>query len=211
MFDVSCFSTATWWILATYPNLTWRLATWGPTTSYGTPSELCRSVVITFRVAARGGGSGTRSESSHSRTCRSGPVGLFILVLMSQSMWFGSNSVAFSPQANCTDWAAAACQKISTKFWRGWRDVPWSAHRVPTAVNPSFLDQIHYFFNSSSSSVILRNDGSDRGHTDDILHSHRRENPKSYINSNYCEFPSRMIRTSDLAAQKHWTFSEKGI
>jgi hypothetical protein len=65
-----------------------------------------------------------------------------------------SNSVAFCPQANYTDRATAAC-------WRNWcrllrlQGVAWSAQRIPTAVNPGFLDRGPLFFHSSSSSIIF--------------------------------------------------------
>jgi hypothetical protein len=40
-----------------------------------------------------------------------------------------TNSVALSPQANYTDWAAATCQR----------------NLVPTVVNLSFIDRSRYF------------------------------------------------------------------
>jgi hypothetical protein len=55
------------------------------------------------------------------------------------------NSVAFSPQANYTDRATAACRRSYCQLLRI-EDVAWSAQRIPTAVNLGFLDRSRYFF-----------------------------------------------------------------
>jgi hypothetical protein len=54
------------------------------------------------------------------------------------------NSVAFSPQANYTDRATAACRWSLCQLLRI-EGVAWSAQRIPTAVNIGFLDRNHYF------------------------------------------------------------------
>jgi hypothetical protein len=49
------------------------------------------------------------------------------------------NSVAFSPQANNTDRATAACRRSYCQLL--WIEgVAWSAQRIPTAVNSVFLN-----------------------------------------------------------------------
>jgi hypothetical protein len=56
-----------------------------------------------------------------------------------------TNSVAFSPQANYTDWATATCQRIVVPTFvdrgvsRGMRG------GSPTVAKLSFLDRSHYF------------------------------------------------------------------
>jgi hypothetical protein len=52
-------------------------------------------------------------------------------------------SVAFSPQANCTEWPTATGRLILVPYFVG---VAWSARLVPTAVNLGFLDRSRYFF-----------------------------------------------------------------
>jgi hypothetical protein len=54
------------------------------------------------------------------------------------------NSVAFSPQANYTDRATAACRRGYSQLLRI-EGVAWSARRIPTAVNLGFLDRSRYF------------------------------------------------------------------
>jgi hypothetical protein len=71
--------------------------------------------------------------------------------------WFMQKSLffcGFSPQANYTDRAAAACRRTQCQLMRI-EGVAWSAHRIPTAVNLHFLDPEPLLFHSSSSSVIL--------------------------------------------------------
>jgi hypothetical protein len=53
--------------------------------------------------------------------------------------------VAFSPQANYTDRATAACRRSQCQLLRI-EVVAWSAQRIPTAVNPSFQDRSRYYF-----------------------------------------------------------------
>jgi hypothetical protein len=60
----------------------------------------------------------------------------------------------FSPQANYTHWATAACRWSYSQLLRI-DGVVWSAQRIPTAVNLDFLDPEPLLFHSSSSSVIL--------------------------------------------------------
>jgi hypothetical protein len=59
----------------------------------------------------------------------------------------------FSPQANYTDRATAACRR---SYWQLLQIecVTWSAQRIPMAVNLGFLDPKPLVFHSSSSSVI---------------------------------------------------------
>jgi hypothetical protein len=54
------------------------------------------------------------------------------------------NSVAFSPQANYTDQATAACRRSWCQLLRI-EGVAWSAQRIPKAVKLGFLDQNRYF------------------------------------------------------------------
>jgi hypothetical protein len=49
-------------------------------------------------------------------------------------------SVAFSPQVNYIDRAAAACRRSQYQLLRI-EDVAWSAQRIPMAVNLGFLDR----------------------------------------------------------------------
>jgi hypothetical protein len=53
------------------------------------------------------------------------------------------NSVAFSPQANYTDRATAACRRSYCQLLRI-DGVAWSAQLIPTAVNFGFLDRSRY-------------------------------------------------------------------
>jgi hypothetical protein len=55
------------------------------------------------------------------------------------------NSVAFSPQANYTDRATAACRRSWCQLLRI-EGVVWSAQWIPTAVNLGYLDRSRYFF-----------------------------------------------------------------
>jgi hypothetical protein len=55
-----------------------------------------------------------------------------------------TNSVAFSPQANYTDRATAACRRSFCELLRI-EGVAWSAQRIPTDVNYGFLDRSRYF------------------------------------------------------------------
>jgi hypothetical protein len=56
------------------------------------------------------------------------------------------NSVAFSPQANYTDWETATCRRILVPTFAD-RGVSRGQHGgSPTAVNLGFLDRGHYFF-----------------------------------------------------------------
>jgi hypothetical protein len=67
-----------------------------------------------------------------------------------------TNSVAFSLQANYTDWATATCQRnlVPTFVDRG---VSRGQHGgSPTVVSLSFLDRNWYFLSSSSSFIIAR-------------------------------------------------------
>jgi hypothetical protein len=57
--------------------------------------------------------------------------------------------VAFSPQANYTDRAAAAFRRSYCQLLRI-EGVAWLAQRLPAAVNLSFQDRSRYFFISSS-------------------------------------------------------------
>jgi hypothetical protein len=50
----------------------------------------------------------------------------------------------FSPQANYTDRATAACLRSSCQLLRT-EGVVWSRQRIPTAVNLCFLDRSRYF------------------------------------------------------------------
>jgi hypothetical protein len=49
------------------------------------------------------------------------------------------------PQANYTVQATATCQRSKCQPLRV-KDVAWSAHRIPTAVNFGFPDRSRYFF-----------------------------------------------------------------
>jgi hypothetical protein len=64
------------------------------------------------------------------------------------------NSVAFSPQANYTDRATAACRRSWFQLLRI-KGVAWSAQRIPTAVNFRFSRPEPLLFHSSRSSIIL--------------------------------------------------------
>jgi hypothetical protein len=59
----------------------------------------------------------------------------------------------FSPQANCTYRATAACQRSKCELLR--IGVALSEQRIPTAVNLNFLDPESLLYHSSSSVVIL--------------------------------------------------------
>jgi hypothetical protein len=54
------------------------------------------------------------------------------------------NSMAFSPQANYTDRATAACWRSYCQLLRI-EGVTWSVQWIPMAVNFGFLDQSRYF------------------------------------------------------------------
>jgi hypothetical protein len=54
------------------------------------------------------------------------------------------NSVAYSPQANYTDRATAACRRIQCQLLRIER-VTRSAQQIPMDVNLGFLDRSRYF------------------------------------------------------------------
>jgi hypothetical protein len=56
------------------------------------------------------------------------------------------NSVAFSPQANYTDWATAACWWMLNANFCEYKSVALSALRFSTAVNLGFLDRSCYVF-----------------------------------------------------------------
>jgi hypothetical protein len=55
------------------------------------------------------------------------------------------DSVAFSPQANYTDWATAICRQILMPTFVDRRVLCGQCGRTPTAVNLSFLDWSRYF------------------------------------------------------------------
>jgi hypothetical protein len=64
------------------------------------------------------------------------------------------NLRGFSPQANYTNRATAACRRSYCQLlWT--KGVTWSAQRIPMAVNFGFLDPEPLHFHSSSSSFIL--------------------------------------------------------
>jgi hypothetical protein len=52
--------------------------------------------------------------------------------------------MAFNPQTNYTDRATATCRRSQCELLRI-EGVAWSAQRIPTAVNLSFLDRSRYF------------------------------------------------------------------
>jgi hypothetical protein len=57
-----------------------------------------------------------------------------------------TNSVAFSPQANYTDWATATDQRILVPNFVDRGMLRGQCDGIPTAVNLSFLDRSRYFF-----------------------------------------------------------------
>jgi hypothetical protein len=59
-----------------------------------------------------------------------------------------------SPQANYTDQATASCRRSYYQTLRV-EGVAWLTQRIPMADNLGFLGGSRYFFNSSSSSVVL--------------------------------------------------------
>jgi hypothetical protein len=61
------------------------------------------------------------------------------------------NSVAFSPQANYTDRATAACRRSQCQLLLI-EGVAWSAQRIPAAVNFGFLDRSRYAIPSKNNS-----------------------------------------------------------
>jgi hypothetical protein len=72
---------------------------------------------------------------------------LFLIIQVQEQIYILSeynkkqtHSVAFSSQANYTDREADTCRR-SANFC-GSKGMTWSAHRVPTAINPSFRDRI---------------------------------------------------------------------
>jgi hypothetical protein len=56
-----------------------------------------------------------------------------------------TNSVAFSPRANYTDWATATCQRNSVPTFVDGRVSRGQRGRSPTVINLSFLDWSRYF------------------------------------------------------------------
>jgi hypothetical protein len=75
-------------------------------------------------------------------------------------MWLLNKLRGFSPQANYTDWATAACRRNQCQLLRI-ESISWSAQRIPTAVNLNFLDSEPLLFHSSSSSAIGRQNGTE--------------------------------------------------
>jgi hypothetical protein len=64
------------------------------------------------------------------------------------------NLRGFSPKANYTDRATAACRRSYCQLLRI-ESVAWSAQLIPTAFNLGVLDPESLLFHSSSSSVIV--------------------------------------------------------
>jgi hypothetical protein len=87
---------------------------------------------------------GPWSEPPISNWCRAQYVCIYIYIYI-YNLHKLSNSVAFSPQTNYTDWATTTCQRnlVPTFVDRGVS----RGHRggSPTVVNLSFLDQSRYF------------------------------------------------------------------
>jgi hypothetical protein len=67
-----------------------------------------------------------------------------IYIYIDRQIQLHNNSVAFSPQANYTDRATAACRRSWCQLLRI-EDVAWSVQRIPTAVNLGFLDRSRCF------------------------------------------------------------------
>jgi hypothetical protein len=64
--------------------------------------------------------------------------------------------VAFSPQANYTDWPTATGRQILVSTFVVWGVSHGERDGTPTAVNISFLDRRNYFFLTGNSSFMIK-------------------------------------------------------
>jgi hypothetical protein len=126
----------------------------------------------------------------------------------------------FSPQANYTDRAIAACR--GSKCQLLWLEcVAWSAQRIPPAVNLGFLDSEPLLFHWSSSSVILTRLSGPRSRTTSLpiltppIHPARLRGPllqptRQTLNGYSDQNPTRGLIPKDaflsLPLQEYWLY-----